>query len=370
MIIDDEYLAIEALKMLIDKVEGISVKGTYTNPEEALRALQQFEVDVIFLDIEMGTSHGIKIAEKLRAKHEQVKIVFVTAHAEFAVDAFQVRADDYLLKPVRKERLQETVNRIRAELGGVVEEVNEESKLLLQAMESFQLYQNETEEVKWRTKKVKELFAYIWHHYPNPVPRSRIMDAIWGEKHCDSAVQLMHTSFYHLRKTIRDLGFENPVQFVNEQYALTIDVESDVSELEKIMKQREIGDADIARILQLYKGEYFAEENYQWALAKRQQLTTQILSKLESFVVKKMENDDLSTNLESCLERMLRVDPYNERFVYLAIDYHGRTKNLPEVIKIAGKFEELWTRELGIAVPEEISSLYYKYITRQVTQNN
>lgn len=116
IIVDDEKLAIEALKSVTRHVNGLEIVETYTNPQEALHNMEKDSaVDIIFLDIEMGASHGVEIARKLKEQYQETKIVFVTAHAEYAVDAFSVRAFDYLLKPIRQERLQKTIDRIREE---------------------------------------------------------------------------------------------------------------------------------------------------------------------------------------------------------------------------------------------------------------
>lgn len=368
IIIDDEKLAIEALKSVTRQIEGLEVIGAYTNPLEALYNLEEDGViDVIFLDIEMGTSHGVELAKKLRERYPETKIVFVTAHAEYAVDAFSVRAFDYLLKPVHQGRLQETIDRIREETGQANSPIEKgEPSLRVNVMGNFQLYKNKTEEIKWRTKKVKELFAYIWHHYPEPVSRSRIMEDIWGEQQGDSAVQLMHTSFYHLRKAIRDSGFQNPVQFINEQYVLNLPIQSDLCQLETIMAKNSLKEADIEKMLELYKANYLEGEDYDWALSKQQQIKLSFLTKLEDFVVQQMDKQQVSHLVETSLDYVVDLDPYNERYIYLFIDYHGKARNLQKMIKAAGHFEDLWTKELGISIPKEISALYYKYMTESV----
>lgn len=367
IIVDDERLAIESFKMVIQQVEDVELVGSYTNPADALKALETIKVDVIFLDIEMGDIHGIDLARKLKEKKQQTPIIFVTAHPQFAVDAFEVKAFDYLLKPVQKERLQETIHYLQESIGKTKEpqEAFIKDTLTVGAFGNFQLYKNGREEVKWRTKKVKELFAYLWHHFPQSVPRDRIIEDVWGDQHSESAVQLMHTSFYHLRKTIRDLGFENPVTFSNDQYSLTLDIQSDQFEIDGMMQKQSLTDEEIDQLLKLYKGNYFEGENYDWALPKQEQIKVTFLATLEKFVTEKLKANDLSVLVEICLEKMTAIDPYNERFVYLLIDYYGRMKNIAKIIKIAEHFEEMWTQEIGLPIPEEISSIYYHYITKR-----
>ncbi|WP_129409101.1 LytR/AlgR family response regulator transcription factor [Marinitoga lauensis] len=107
-IIDDEYYARETLKDLINEMSPFEIKGCFESVEDFLKSKLKNDIDVIFLDIEMPKMNGIKASKYL----EKYKIVFVTAYSEYAVDAFEVKALDYLTKPVSEVRFIETVNRI------------------------------------------------------------------------------------------------------------------------------------------------------------------------------------------------------------------------------------------------------------------
>ena len=85
---------------------------TCDSATEALRLLQDLEVDAIFLDVQMPGLTGLELAQVLARFKTPPPIVFVTAHEEHAVDAFELRAVDYVLKPVRPERLAEAVRRV------------------------------------------------------------------------------------------------------------------------------------------------------------------------------------------------------------------------------------------------------------------
>ena len=98
VLVDDEQLAIEMLEILLGKFQDIEVVVKYTNPELALQEITASAADVVFLDMEMGELNGIQLAEKLIKKLPNHNIVCVTAHAQFAVEAFEGIAADYLLK--------------------------------------------------------------------------------------------------------------------------------------------------------------------------------------------------------------------------------------------------------------------------------
>ncbi|SHE59236.1 two component transcriptional regulator, LytTR family [Marinitoga hydrogenitolerans DSM 16785] len=107
-IIDDEYYAREGLKDLIEEMSSFEIVGCFDSVGKFLKSKEKNNVDVIFLDIELPKMNGIKASKYL----EKYKIVFVTAYSEYAVDAFEVNALDYLTKPISEIRFIETINRI------------------------------------------------------------------------------------------------------------------------------------------------------------------------------------------------------------------------------------------------------------------
>ncbi|RDI90895.1 autolysin response regulator [Thermosipho africanus Ob7] len=111
-IIDDEYYARESLKDLINEMTDFEIIGCFESVEEFLKNKKNKKPDVIFLDIEMPSINGIKAAKYL----DKYEIVFVTAYSEYAVDAFEVNALDYLTKPVSEIRFLETIKRIEEKL--------------------------------------------------------------------------------------------------------------------------------------------------------------------------------------------------------------------------------------------------------------
>ena len=117
LVIDDERPALDELTFLLGRDPRIGeVRGT-DSATEALRVLQAEEVDAVFLDIQMPGLTGLDLAQVLSRFKNPPPVVFVTAHEEHAVAAFELRAVDYVLKPVREERLAEAVRRV-VEAGG------------------------------------------------------------------------------------------------------------------------------------------------------------------------------------------------------------------------------------------------------------
>jgi two-component system, LytTR family, response regulator len=112
IIADDEPLARERLRFLLSSDEEIVVVGECRNGRETVAALKERRIDVLFLDIQMPGRSGFEVIEHIGPAHMPIT-VFVTAHNQYAVKAFEVEALDYLTKPIEPERLQATLVRVK-----------------------------------------------------------------------------------------------------------------------------------------------------------------------------------------------------------------------------------------------------------------
>jgi two-component system LytT family response regulator len=117
LIADDEPRARQFLEKLLGEHERVEVVAVARNGAEALALAAQHQPDVAFLDIHMPDLSGLEVARHLRGDDAPI-VVFVTAYDRYAVEAFEIAALDYLLKPVRRERLDEAVRRVAAEMSG------------------------------------------------------------------------------------------------------------------------------------------------------------------------------------------------------------------------------------------------------------
>lgn len=116
LIVDDEPLAVERLQILCARIAGLSLVGTATEGAAALRLIESLSPDLVLLDIMMPGVDGMALAHALAGRTHRPAIIFVTAFAQFALEAFDVAAVDYLLKPVEAARLARAIVRVRAQL--------------------------------------------------------------------------------------------------------------------------------------------------------------------------------------------------------------------------------------------------------------
>jgi len=115
IVVDDEALARQGLTLRLQELENIEVLRDCQNGREALQAIAELTPDLVFLDIQMPGMTGFEVVERLQQDNMPM-IIFVTAYDEYAVNAFEIHAVDYLLKPIEIERLQAAVGKARQRL--------------------------------------------------------------------------------------------------------------------------------------------------------------------------------------------------------------------------------------------------------------
>lgn len=111
--LDDEPLSLELIEDFCLKSQGVDLIKKFTNPEEALKYLRKFPVDLIFLDINMPNLSGIEVMKEI---NQNTEVVFVTAHSEYAVESYNLNATDYLLKPFEYDRFLNAVKKVKTKI--------------------------------------------------------------------------------------------------------------------------------------------------------------------------------------------------------------------------------------------------------------
>ena len=114
LVVDDERLARDEMTFLLGKLDYVDVVAEATDGEQALALIREHSPDVVLLDVEMPELDGFGVIERMVEEEHVPQVVFVTAYDEYAVQAFEVQALDYILKPVDERRLEEALSRVRS----------------------------------------------------------------------------------------------------------------------------------------------------------------------------------------------------------------------------------------------------------------
>jgi DNA-binding LytR/AlgR family response regulator len=133
LIVDDEQLAREELAFLLKSFPSVEIIGSAGDGLEALQLIQQHQPDIVFMDVQMPGLNGLEVVREIATSGGPIPhFIFATAYDQYAVQAFEVNAVDYLLKPIEKERLAKSIERAENLLGSPAQETSQVESLLEQ----------------------------------------------------------------------------------------------------------------------------------------------------------------------------------------------------------------------------------------------
>lgn len=164
LVVDDEQPARGTIQLILKQIENVEVVGECDNGEACLDYVADHgdAIDLIFLDIEMPHMSGMEAAAAIKERAPQIQIVFSTGYSQFAVEAFALEAFDYILKPYRRKRIQQTISRFQAvqEMAGLqpketVSVTRQKQKIIIRMDDKIRLLAPKEEIVFITNMKVK-----------------------------------------------------------------------------------------------------------------------------------------------------------------------------------------------------------------------
>ena len=252
--VDDESLLLMQLSSVLQEVfPGASIHS-YEQGSEVLAYIQdnpEEPLDYVFLDIKLGDMLGIDLARQIRDVCPQARVVFTTGYSDFALDAFDVRAVGYLLKPITKEKVCSVISEIDLMLGQDSQSGANSNALQVQTFGRFEVF-HQGVPVSWKRQKAKEVFAFLVDAHGTALTNGDIWSTIWDDK--PLSLGYLHTVISSLRATLDQLGFEDIL--VRSRGCTSIDISKiDCDYLHFLEGDKKAIDS--------YFGEYMSQ--YSWA---------------------------------------------------------------------------------------------------------
>jgi two-component SAPR family response regulator len=192
-VLDDSEPALKFLVNVIAEVKQGAEIFPFTKPSEFLEFAKSNSCDIAFLDIQMWGMNGLEVAKELKNYSPKTNIIFVTAHSEYASNAFSLYASGYLLKPITKEAVEKEIENLRYPLNQ-----KNTAKIYVQTFGNFEVFSYGTP-IKFSYSKTKELLAYLIDRNGASVNMNELCAVLWEEK--GDTVNLKA----YLRKLISDL---------------------------------------------------------------------------------------------------------------------------------------------------------------------
>lgn len=187
-------------------------------------------------------------------------------------------------------------------------------KIRVQCMNCFHVFLPgfDGQEVKWRTKKAQELFAYLFHLQGKGVSKDVLIELLWPEAGAKNAIALFHTTLYSIRQVFSQEGLEDLIAYEKKKYFLKMHlVDSDLEELTSYFKNPKACEEEPERIMRLYPGSYMGNSGYLWSYGMTKELENEYFKVLQSGAAKRIRQKQPEAAVPF-LRRIIEADPYNE----------------------------------------------------------
>lgn len=320
LLIDDEKLALLQLEKMLAAYPDIQMAGSSMEPAEALELAATLQPDVVFLDIHMPDMNGMRAAELIQQVSPRADIVFVTAYDAYALEAFDINALDYLLKPISRDRLAKTIHRLQERFGRISRETPAQDNTRLHVLGSVTYSRSDLapQPLKWRTTKAQELFLYLLHHRNRFVGKDEILQLLWPDFDPKKGSTHLYTTIYQIKQCLKQASLDIHIHNVSsgEGYMLESDkVKLDVAEWEESIRTMKGINPDNRhmhqRLFDMYRGEYLGTYDYLWAEGERERLRIIWLHHASQLADSYLK-DGLLLEAVTLLKRVLELHPYYE----------------------------------------------------------
>lgn len=369
VIVDDEIPVLNLLKMFLQKTEQVNVLETFTDPTEALKNIINIKPNVVFLDIEMPEINGLELANSLLEQNDELMVVFVTGYNQYALEAFQVNALDYILKPVNPDRIQKCVSRLMKLKIPKDEEKVDIRQTKICCFGDFEVHGNNGV-IKWPTRKVEEMLAYFIFNRDCNINGMELGEILWPEGEPEKIKANFDTSLFRLRKTIKQNGL--PIEISSKKggkgiYRCSLnELASDFIEFENVAsKNVTINKSNIDKFEQissLYRDDLFSKKNYEWCEGEKEYFLRGYVN-----IIKKIAHFYLEEGLyQNALDKLFlakKKSPFDEEVHLSILRIYGIQKNRALLIKCHEEFKLKLLKEIGIEPQEQTHKLFLELLS-------
>ena len=261
-IIDDEKLAVDNLNHILTQFDELNVVGAFTEIEDLQSCLKENSIDLIFMDIEMPEINGLNLAAMIIEEYKNIEIVFVTAYNQYAVQAFEVSAVDYILKPLSIPRITKTIETIKRRLPKEAAG----NKVFIKCFGGFDIYIND-KLVNFKVSKAKEILAYLINSMGKSLGWMTIADDVWPDAYDDKKLMNnFHVASFALRNFLNENGISEIYDYSRNLYRVDITkFDCDFIKLNNVYTQYRKDKTIEENPVVFDTGEYLEDLPYSWS---------------------------------------------------------------------------------------------------------
>lgn len=281
-IIDDEQLAVDNLVFFLKQFPALEVVGAVTEVDELFKCLEENEVQLIFMDIEMPEMSGLELASKVTEDYKDIEIIFATAYNQYAIQAFDLNAIDYILKPLSYARIEKTVNKILKRIPR-----KKEKEVFIKCLGGFDIIIND-QIIPFKLSKAKEVLAYLIQNNGKSMGWMTIADDIWPDTYDDKKLMNnFHVASFSLRTFLAENNIADIYDYSRNVYRVdTTKFACDYLQLIDVYRNFKKTKEMTEHPEHFKTGEYLEGLPYLWSMSAAEKVEDMIYE-MEDFLRKK-----------------------------------------------------------------------------------
>lgn len=357
IVVDDEIAALNRFERIASNDQRLTIDGKFLYVEDAVAFIKKNPVDIAFLDIEMPEMNGLELAERLMEVDSYIRVIFVTAYNQYALEAFRAHAIGYLLKPLDVTEFTEQIDLLYRRY---VHQPKKGAKgsLIVRCFGGFSVFTDDVAStIRWKTAKAEELFALLIHFNGRTRPKESLIETLWPELEPEKSANLFRVTCTYLRSALAECGY--PGILVRELDGYRLDtglIDCDLFRFS--LFNRSVSALNLEKLdelSKLYSDEYLEGKPYDWADGTRPQLESDY-KKVQQCLADIYCTQGSDEKAIEALDRVLIHDPYDEEAAMRIVTIKLRNGDRASALKTFKAFEKTLREELGTAPSESFPS--------------
>jgi two-component SAPR family response regulator len=346
IIVDDETDTLQEIEFYVKKYGGFNSCVLCSNGMEALAQAETTSFDIALLDIEMPMMTGLELAERLISRYPDLGIAFITAYNNYATEAFELNAIDYVLKPIREERLYKALDKLFSRKADPAQTSENEPELNIQTLGRLAVRAGD-KVLKWNRQKSVEVFAYLLMHHGKPVHKEKLCDILWPDYNPQKALVNLQTAMCQVRKTLSAFDREQiAVEYLENCYRVILgkgyhDAEEFEALSKKVLNAEDNSLEALEYAIEIYHGGFLEEQGWLWSVPLRERLEIKYKLLLEKLIERCIENGRVE-RVPEYLNKLLEILPANDTLIERYISEVNRLGRKEEARALFEKIKKIY----------------------------
>ncbi len=362
VLVDDEKTMLLIMGKMLSKIPGLELVGSFQSPGEAYKYIMENKVDMAFVDINMPEENGLDFVRRVTSEVNDIAIFFLTAYKEYALEAYEMYAFDYIVKPITQEKLENSIKKAKEKLIFLQPVKKMKNKLWLNCLGSLEVKSTEGGFVQFTSSKSSELLAYLILQRGRQVSKWKIMEAVFSGMAPQNAETYLNTTVYKLRKALEPHGMKSVIISADEGYRIDMsDIYADVIVFEdRIYGIRNFAASNQDEALnteKLYAGELFGERDYSWALPEKERLSEVYFYFAKRLVRYLIDNHQLTLALH-ITKKLINLNEIEEEVNCLLMKIYSSQRNRSLLERQFDRYRNILKTELGLGPGNLVVDLY------------